>query len=121
MSANAVSVFLSPSTQHGNVGDSVSVDLMWDFNGNAALGGGTDFAWDVNGLSLVSIVFDDNFGTGPGQFDPAFTRCDNEECSGPGFIDGLATGNFAGLGDPGPSLLVQLDAAEQHQLVALPL
>jgi hypothetical protein len=102
MSANAVSVFLSPASQSVNLGDQVSVDLMWDFTGNAALGGGTDFEWDPGALSLVSIVFADNFGTGPGQFDPAFTRCDNESCSGPGFIDGLATGNFNGLGDPGP-------------------
>jgi hypothetical protein len=102
LSANAVSVFLSPADQTVSLGDQVSVDLMWDFTGNAALGGGTDFAWDPAALSLVSIVFDNNFGTGPGQFDPAFTRCDNEECSGEGFIDGLATGNFAGLGDPGP-------------------
>jgi hypothetical protein len=102
LSANAVSVFLSPSDQTVNVGDSVSVTLMWDFTGNAALGGGTDFAWDPAGLSMTSIVFNGVFGSGPGQFDPAFTRCDNENCSGDGFIDGLATGNFAGLGDPGP-------------------
>jgi len=72
---------------------------------DAAFGGGTDFNWDSSALSLVSIVFEGEFGSGPGQFDPAFTRCDNEECSGPGFIDGLATGNFAGLGDPGPILV----------------
>ena len=100
--ASAVSVFLSPSDQTVNVGDQVSVDLMWDFTGLAALGGGTDFAWDPAALSLVSIVFDDNFGTGPGEFDPDFTLCDDEDCSGPGFIDSLATGNFNGLGDPGP-------------------
>jgi hypothetical protein len=108
LSANAVSVFLSPSDQNVNVGDPVSVDLFWDFTGEATLGGGTDFAWDPAGLSLVSIVFDDNFGTGNGQFDPQLTRCDNESCSGDGFIDGLATGNFNGLGDPGPIFIATI-------------
>jgi hypothetical protein len=104
----APSVYLLPETQAVTVGDPVAVDIYWDFTGEAALGGGTDFTWDPSAFSLLSIVFDDNFGTGPGQFDPAFTRCDNENCSGPGFIDGLATGNFSGLGDPGPIYIATL-------------
>lgn len=108
MAANAASVYLDPSSQDVNLGDQVSVELWWDFTGDPALGGGTDFAWDAGALSLVSIVFDDNFGTGNGQFDPAFTRCDNEVCSGPGFIDGLATGNFNGLGGDGPILIATI-------------
>jgi len=102
MVANAASVWLDPATQNVHLGDQVSVALWWDFTGDPTIGGGTDFTWDASALSLVSIVFDDNFGTGPGQFDPAFTRCDNEVCSGDGFIDGLATGNFNGLGGDGP-------------------
>jgi hypothetical protein len=101
--ANAVSVYLTPDSQNVNLGDQVSVELWWDFTGDATLGGGTDFNWDASGLSLVSIVFDDN-----PDFDPGFTRCDNEECSGPGFIDGLATGNFDGLADPGPILVATI-------------
>jgi hypothetical protein len=104
----APSVYLLPETQTVPVGQPVTVDFYWDFTGEAAIGGGTDFTWDPNAFSLVSIVFDDNFGTGPGQFDPAFTRCDNEICSGFGFIDGLATGNFNGLGDPGPIYIATL-------------
>jgi hypothetical protein len=106
--ANAVSVFLQPADQTVSVGDDFAVELWWDFTGEATLGGGTDFMWDSNAFSLASIVFDDNFGTGNGQFDPAFTRCDNEICDSPGLIDGLATGNFNGLGDPGPIFIATL-------------
>jgi hypothetical protein len=101
--ANAVSVYLTPESQNVTLGDQVAVQLWWDFTGDATLGGGTDFAWDSSGLSLASIVFDDN-----PDFDPSFTRCDNEVCWGDGFIDGLATGNFDGLADPGPILIATI-------------
>jgi len=106
--ASAVTVYLQPVDQTVNVGDDFAIELWWDFTGEAALGGGTDFMWNSSAFSLVSIVFDDNFGTGPGQFDPDFTRCDDEVCDSPGLIDGLATGNFDGLGDPGPIFIATI-------------
>jgi hypothetical protein len=110
--ANAVSVFLQPSTQTVNVGDTFDVELMWDFTGNAAIGGGTDVMWDASAFDWVSTVFVDNFGTGAGEFDPQLTRCDGSGdegfCESPGLIDGLATGNFNGLGDPGPIMIATI-------------
>jgi hypothetical protein len=92
--ANAVSVYLQPSTQDVVLGNSFGVDVYWDFTGNATLGGGTDVTWDPSGLSFVSLVFDTN-----PLFDPAFTRIGDVS---PGLIDGMATGSFNGLAGSGP-------------------
>lgn len=101
--ANAVSVYLMPTTQDVNVGDNFTVELWWDFTGEATLGGGTDVVWDPSAFSFVSLVFDDN-----PDFDPAFTHCDNEPCDSPGLIDSIATGNFDGIGGDGPLLVVTI-------------
>jgi hypothetical protein len=98
--ANAVSVYLQPTTQDVNLGANFDVELWWDFTGEATLGGGTDFMWDPSAFSFVSIVFDDN-----PDFDPFFTRCDDEVCDSPGLIDSLATGSFDGLAGDGPLLI----------------
>jgi hypothetical protein len=92
--ANALSVFLQPSSQTVLPGSQVAVDVWWDFTGDATLGGGTDVSWDASILSLVSVVFDTN-----PAFDPFFTRVgDFSE----GHINGMATGSFNGLAGGGP-------------------
>ncbi len=101
-------VYLRPPTQNVTVGEIVTVDLYWNFTGEAALGGGTDVRWLPSAFSLEDFEFVDNFGTGPGRFDPIFTRGDDEMIESPGMIDGLATGNFDGLGDPGPIRIATL-------------
>jgi hypothetical protein len=92
--ANAVSVYLQPETQNVALGDSFSVDVWWDFTGDATLGGGTDVTWNASALDFVSLVFDDN-----PEFDVAFTR---QGIVSPGLIDGFATGSFDGLAGDGP-------------------
>jgi hypothetical protein len=101
--ANAVSVYLEPTSQDVNLGDQFAVELWWDFTGDATLGGGTDIMWDATAFSLVSILFDDN-----PNFDVAFTRCDDEPCDSPGLIDGLSTGNFNGLAGDGPLFIATI-------------
>jgi hypothetical protein len=99
MDAAAPRVFLVPETQTVHVGDLFTVDLYWDFTGDAALTGGTDVAWDPAGFVGPEVAIADN-----ADFDPAFTRCDDDgdDCVSAGHIDGLAVGNFNGLAGDGP-------------------
>jgi hypothetical protein len=88
-SANAASILLMPTTSITDVndGDLLSFDVVMDFTGDPALGGGFDIVFDSSALSFVSLT---DFGVG----DPSFSR---EPDVFDGLLESWAIAAFSGL------------------------
>jgi hypothetical protein len=112
VSAQAATISLTPSFADIKVGDAVVFDMFADAaDVGGILAGGLDLFYDASILSYNGdFAFDAAFDT-----DPSFSRLGDDcattlttNCSGPGEINGIAFGNFAGLAAAGPTLVGSL-------------
>jgi hypothetical protein len=91
--AQALSLTLAPPTTNAVVGDSVTVDLLYDFATDPTIGGGVDLFYDDTILSFVSFTFNPAFPD-----DPDFRRLPDVLADE---LNGLAFGEFNGIGGTG--------------------
>ena len=95
--ASAGTINLSPTSASVGVGDTVSVDVVFDFSDGAILGGGFDVFFNSAVLGFVSFEFEDSASVGD---DPSFRRAPDVLA---GELNGIGFGNFEGI--DGASLL----------------
>lgn len=96
--ASALSIFVTdPGPGVYMPGDTVLLEVSFDFTAEPTLGGGLDFFWDSTALNGVSWT-PSGIGDPLLQIDPVF---------GPGEAIGAGFGDFAGLSD-GPIGILEL-------------
>lgn len=92
--AQALSITLDPALNTANVGDSIAIELLYDFSADPTLGGGVDLFFSPTILQFDSFIFDVGLGD-----DPLLRRLPDVLA---GELNGLAFGEFfAGLSGPG--------------------
>ncbi len=91
--AQALSLTLSPAVTNATIGDSVMVDLLYDFAADPTLGGGVDLFYDDDILDFNSFVFDAAFAD-----DPLLRRSPDDLADE---LNGLGFGALAGIGGTG--------------------
>lgn len=93
-SADAGSIYFSDPSPDLVPGAVFTLDLMADFTSEATLGGGIDFFFDDSIIAFQSFTF----ATTTLSLDPDFGRLPDVLS---GELEGLAFGNFAGIGTAG--------------------
>lgn len=92
--AQALSFTLDPNAQSANIGDAVSVTLLYDFSADPTLGGGVDLFYNDSVLQFTGFDWDAGFAD-----DPDVRRLPDVL---PGELNGLAFAEFGnGLSGPG--------------------
>jgi hypothetical protein len=89
---HAATMSLTPTIQNVALGNQVLLQLNMDFGTDPTLGGGVDILYNNSLLSFVSFAFDPGLGD-----DPLLQR---QPDALSGTLNGLAFGNFDGLGGP---------------------
>lgn len=112
VSAQAATISLMPTSANINIGETATFDMYLDAaDVGGILAGGLDLFYDIGILRYNGdFAFDPLFPT-----DPSFSRLGDDcattaalGCSVPGEINGIAFGNFTGLGASGPTLVGSL-------------
>ena len=123
VSAQAATISLSPTFADIQVGDTVVFDMTLDAaDVGGVLAGGLDVFYDIGILRYNGdFAFDASFPT-----DPFFSRTGDDcaiapalGCNEPGEINGIAFGDFSGLGAAGPTLVGSLSFTAMAKGISL--